>query len=100
MKLKLPRNDDSFTKEIYNIAINDLPENIGNYSKEETDEKIELKKTPIELLFSSPINSSNLSFQSSLRKSNASWNSDKTSASSEFQYKSNDNINNISEITK
>ena len=33
------RNDDSLTKEIYNIAINELPDNIGNFSEEEMDEK-------------------------------------------------------------
>ena len=91
-EIETSRNDDSFTKEIYNIAINDLPENIGNYSEEEMDEKIEFKRASLELLLSSSINSSNLSLQSSLRKSNASSNSDKTSASSEFQYKYNDNI--------
>lgn len=92
-EIESSRNDDSLTKEIYNIAINDLPDNIGNYSEEEMDEKIELKITSLEQILSSSINSSNLSLQSSLRKSNTSSNSDKTSASSDFHYKYNDNIN-------
>ena len=87
------RNDDSLAKEIYNIAINELPDNIGNFSEEEMDEKIELNKTPLELLLSSSINSNSLSLRSSLRKSSLSSNSDITSASSEFQYKFNENIN-------
>ena len=92
-EIESSRNDDSLTKETYNIAINDLPDNIGNYSEEEMDEKIELKITSLEQILSSSINSSNLSLQSSLRKSNTSSNSDKTSASSDFHYKYNDNIN-------
>ena len=92
-EIESSRNDDSLTKEIYNIAINDLPDNIGNYSEEEMDEKIELKITSLEQILSSSINSSNLSLKSSLRKSNTSSNSDKTSASSDFHYKYNDNIN-------
>ena len=87
------RNDDSLTKEIYNIAINELPDNIGNFSEEEMDEKIEFNKTPLELLLSSSINSNSLSLRSSLRKSSLSSNSDITSASSEFHYKFNENIN-------
>ena len=87
------RNDDSLTKEIYNIAINELPDNIGNFSEEEMDEKIEFNKTPLELLLSSSINSNSLSLRSSLRKSSLSSNSDITSASSEFHYKFNENTN-------
>jgi len=87
------RNDDSLTKEIYNIAINELPDNIGNFSEEDMDEKIEFNKTPLELLLSSSINSNSLSLRSSLRKSSLSSNSDITSASSEFHYKYNENIN-------
>jgi len=87
------RNDDSLTKEIYNIAINELPDNIGDFSEEDMDEKIEFNKTPLELLLSSSINSNSLSLRSSLRKSSLSSNSDITSASSEFHYKFNENIN-------
>ena len=87
------RNDDSLTKEIYNIAINELPDNIGNFSEEEMDEKIEFNKTSLELLLSSSINSNSLSLRSSLRKSSLSSNSDITSASSEFHYKFNENTN-------
>ena len=92
-EIEASKTDDSLTKEIYNIAINDLPDNIGDFSEEEMDEKIEFNKNPIELLLSSSINSNSLSMRSSLRKSNSSYNSDKTSASSEFNFKFNDNIN-------
>jgi hypothetical protein len=92
-EIETKRNDDSLAKEIYNIAINELPDNICNFSEEEMDEKIEFNKTPLELLLSSSINSNSLSLRSSLRKSSLSSNSDITSASSEFHYKFNENIN-------
>ena len=92
-EIELSRNDDSLTKEIYNIAINELPNNIGNFSEEEMDEKIEFNKAPLEILLSSSINTNCISMRSSLRQSNASSNSDKTSASSELESKFNDNIN-------
>ena len=92
-EIEAKRNDDSLAKEIYNIAINELPDNICNFSEEEMDEKIEFNKTPLELLLSSSINSNSLSLRSSLRKSSLSSNSDITSASSEFHYKFNENIN-------
>ena len=77
-EIELSRNDDSLTKEIYNIAINELPNNIGNFSEEEMDEKIEFNKAPLEILLSSSINTNCISMRSSLRQSNASSNSDKT----------------------
>ena len=91
-EIEASKNEDSLTKEIYNIAINGLPENIDNFSEEEIEENIELNKKPLALLLSSSINSNNLSEINSLSQSSVSLNSDKTSTSSEFNYINNDYI--------
>lgn len=92
-EIEASKNEDSLTNEIYNIAINELPENIENFSEDEIDEKIEFNKSPLDLLLSSSINSNSLSMTNSLSQSSTSLHSDKTASSSEFNCKYNDNIN-------
>ena len=92
-EIEASKNEDSLTNEIYNIAINELPENIENFSEDEIDEKIEFNKNPLDLLLSSSINSNSLSMTNSLSQSSTSLHSDKTASSSEFNCKYNDNIN-------
>ena len=50
------KNDDSFSEQIYKIAINNLIDNSENFSEEDIDEKIEFNKNHIEFFSSSSIN--------------------------------------------
>lgn len=94
-EIETQKNDDLLTNEIYQIAINELPDGVENFSEEEIDEKIIFNKVPFESLLSSSINSNSLSssITNSLCQSSASVHSDKTDASSNFHYKFNDNLN-------
>lgn len=84
------KNDDSFSEQIYKIAMNNLIDNSENFSEEDIDEKIEFNKNHIELFLSSSINSNSVSITNSLNQSNSSSHSDKTDASSELHNKCND----------
>ena len=84
------KNDDSFSEQIYKIAMNNLNDNSENFSEEDMDEKIEFNKNHIELFLSSSINSNSVSITNSLNQSNSSSHSEKTDASSELHNKFND----------